>query len=135
MRTLFSVLFSLVLLSNTVTAEESANQQILDALNSYHLAETQGDLDGILNAYADDFVDPQGATKSMLTEFFMALIAQGLLNDLKVDMSSMVINVDGERANAGPVSYSTVLGTNTYSYQMRKDTDGSWRFVSSRLVN
>ena len=135
MRTLFSVLFLLALFSNTAKAEESVNQQILGALNSYHQAELEGDLDGILNAYADDFVDPQGATKSMLAEFFMALVSQGLLNDLKVDMSSIVIEVEGERASAGPVSYSTALGTNTYSYQMRKDRDGSWRFIRSRLIN
>lgn len=134
MRTIFSFLTLLALFSNSASAEESVDQQIRQALNDYHTAEVQGDLDGILNAYAEDFTDPQGATKPMLTEFFRAMIAQGVLKNLEVDMSNLSIDIDGDRASVGPVAYSTALGTNAYSYQMRKDKDGSWRFVSSKVL-
>ena len=134
MRTVFLLLITMAVGNTAATAEESAEQQVREALHAYHLAEIQGDLDGILNAYAEDFMDPQGATKPMLSEFFQALVAQGLLYELEVDMSAIVIEVDGDRASAGPVSYTTALGSNTYSYHLRKDTDGSWRFVSSLVL-
>ena len=135
MRTIYSLLLLLGLTTSIAVADEGPEQQIRNALDAYHQAEVQGDLDSILNAYSEDFVDPQGVTKPVLTEFFRALVIQGILHDLVVDMSRIIIQVDGDGASVGPVSYTTMLGTNIYSYKMRKESDGSWRFTGSSVLN
>ena len=68
-------------------------------------------------------------------EFFGVLISQGLLAGLVVDMAAMEIRVDGDSASAGPVMYHTSLGSNTYNYDLRREHDDVWRFVSTELLN
>ncbi len=135
MRTLLQTLILMLLCGYQLMAAEPPEQAIRDRLDAYHLAERSGDLDGILDMYAEDFVDPQGANKAVLEGFFRTLIEQGLLSGLEADMSATDISVEGLSATAGPVSYTTALGTNSYAYRLRKDEDGRWRFVASQQLD
>lgn len=109
----------------------TAEQQILAALDSYHSAEREGNLEMILDSYSDEFEDAQGVNKVVLADFFSVLVDQGLLRDLVVDMETMVISVQGDDATVGPVSYTSLLGSNTYRYSLHREEDAMWRFVSS----
>lgn len=134
----FLVLLSAMLIVSNCAAKPIASapeEEIVSALAAFHEAEREGDLDGILNAYAEDFVDAEGTSKAIVAEFFGVLISQGLLAGLVVDMAAMEIRVDGDSASAGPVTYHTGFGSNTYNYDLRRELDGEWRFVSNELLN
>jgi ketosteroid isomerase-like protein len=108
--------------------------EVLAALEAYHAAERAGDVPAILDAYSDDFADAQGTGKSVLLGFFQAIVDGGVLDDLEVDMAATEVQVDGDIAIVQPITYTTMLGTNTYAYRLAREEDGVWRFVYSEQL-
>jgi ketosteroid isomerase-like protein len=120
--------------STPASQPPSPEQEVLAALEQYHTSERAGDVAGILNAYSDDFEDVQGTDKSVLRGFFETIVAQGILDNLQVDMEATVVSIDGDTALVAPITYTSVMGSDTYAYRLRKEADGEWRFIFSEMI-
>ncbi len=135
MRYLISLFVMLIGVSCTSQPIPTAEQKILAALDTYHTAEREGNLETILDSYSEEFEDAQGTGKAVLAGFFSVLVDQGVLKDHVIDMESMVISVENDYATVGPVSYTSLLGSNTYRYRLQQEEDAIWRFISSEELN
>lgn len=131
MRYFISLLVMLIGISCTAQPMQTTEQQILAALSNYHTAEREGNLEAILDSYSEKFEDAQGTNKIVLAGFFSILVDQGLLEDLVVDLETMVISVEDDSATVGPVSYTSQLGSNSYRYRLQREEDSKWRFIYS----
>lgn len=131
MRHLVTLAVSLLFVGYTSAASPTMEEQVLAALEGFHVAERDGNLQGILDSYSEEFQDSQGSSKAMLAGFFDAIVSQGLLKDLVVDMDEMIIRVDGDKATAAPITYTSQLGSNTYAFTLRLEENSNWRFIFS----
>ena len=112
----------------------SPAEEVQAALDRFHTAEKSGDLETVLDTFSDDFSNSLGATKPILRGFFAPLIAQGVLQQMTIDDTKAVIDVDGDSATVTPVTYTTGMGAMSYVYTFRKEADGNWRIIQSETI-
>ena len=138
MTTLLAVLMGVAAVCGCATMAPSGptpEEEVGAALDAYHNAEKAEDVDGMVAAFSEDFTNSMGATKSMLRAFFEGAVSMGLLPELVIDMENCEVNVEGNTATAGPVTYKTSSSTETYSYKLKKEEDGVWRIINSEPVD
>ena len=56
-------------------------------------------------------------------------IDQGFLDDVEVNDEESEILIEGETATAGPIEYSSAMGSLMMELILKKDADGGWRIV------
>ncbi len=83
------------------------------------------DIDGMTANYAEDFKSDQGGGKAETVEFLKGAKEQGFLDGLKIDVSKLVIAVEGEKATAKPIGLEGTFGTLTLEFTMEK-REGMW---------
>jgi hypothetical protein len=103
-------------------SDEQAIRQLVDNAMAALKAK---DIDGMTAAYADDFESDQGGGKAEMIEFLKGADDAGFLDDIEVDMSSLVITVDGDKASAKPIDLSGAFGALTLEFDLAK-RDGKW---------
>jgi hypothetical protein len=86
------------------------------------------DIDAMTAAYADDFESDQGGGKAEMQAFLQGAAEQGFLDDIQVDLSSLVITVTGDKATAKPVDLEGNFGALTIEFDLAK-RDGKWWVV------
>jgi len=85
------------------------------------------DVDGIMAVYSDDYSGEGG--RSGLRAFYSDLAAKGLLQRTALGIEECEIVVDGDRATAGPVTYTSPDNRHVSSYTMKREGGGVWRIV------
>ena len=89
------------------------------------------DIDAMVADYADSFKSDQGGDTAEMKEFLEGAKEQGFLDDIEVDLSSMVITVDGNKATAKPIELEAPsIGSLTLEYDLEK-IDGRWQVTYS----
>ena len=89
------------------------------------------DIDAMVADYADSFESDQGGGTAEMKEFLEGAKEQGFLDDIEVDLSSMVITVDGNKATAKPIELEAPsIGSLTLEYDLEK-IDGRWQVTYS----
>ena len=94
---------------------------VQDAMDSL----AAGDIDAMMVAYADDFESDQGGGIAETKEFLVGAKEQGFLDDIKYNLESLEITVDGDTAKAGPAELEGVFGALTLEFELTK-RDGQW---------
>ena len=83
--------------------------------------------------HSDDF-NAQGIDKTALKGFYFDLYIQGILENTTVRLEEIAIAVDGNTATATPLVINTPTGKLQYLCELKKETDGIWRFISIELI-
>ena len=83
------------------------------------------DIEAMTAAYAEDFTSDQGGGKAEMKEFLNGAKEQGFLDEIQVDLSNLVIAVDGEKATAKPIDLEGAFGALTVEFELQK-RDGQW---------
>lgn len=86
------------------------------------------DIDAMLSSYADDFESDNGDLAAT-REFLMGIKDAGFLADINVDLSELVIEVDGTTATSGPVILEASIGDIVLDFELEK-RDGTWWIVN-----
>ena len=110
---------------------QSSEEEVWAALDAFHAAELAGDVPSIMDAYSDQFSDAQGTSKEIVRGFFQGAVDQGMFADLTIDMAQTNVTVVNGIATVQPITYTSGFGKATYSFRLRKESDGAWRFVGS----
>lgn len=105
-----------------------SDEQLIQNLIDDAMAGLQaGDIDAMMANYADSFESDQGGGKAEMKEFLEGAKEQGFLDDIGVDMSNLVIAVDGDKASAKPINLEVAaLGALTLEFELEK-IDGAWQ--------
>ena len=103
-------------------SDEDAIRQIVDDAMAALVA---ADIDTMVAAYADDFESDQGGGKAEMIEFLNGAKEQGFLEDIEIDVSSMVITVEGDTGSAKPIDLEGAFGALTLEFDLVK-RDGKW---------
>lgn len=117
---------------NTMAKEQDSTEHIGKTLETLRSAIESHDLDTIVSLYSDDYADAQGNTGASIRGYFERLDAMGILKDAKVDLANLRIEVEGDSASAGPVTYRTAAGTAVYVYDLRAARGDRWLIAGRR---
>jgi len=93
--------------------------EILAAMEAHAAARINGDVDGVLDSYSEDWEDSKGFRKSSLKKGHLAFTVGTTKTDIKIDLSVADIIVEGDSATCSPVSIYTPKGSITYSYTLK----------------
>ena len=86
------------------------------------------DIDTMVSFYAEDFTSEDGGDRDAAKEFLEGVKAAGLLDGLEVDLGSMEVKVDGNKAECGPVDIEGAFGALSLDFDFEK-RDGKWLAV------
>ena len=103
-------------------SDEDAIRQLVDEAMAGLQAQ---DIEVMTAAYADDFESDQGGGKAEMVEFLNGAKEQGFLEEIQVDLSSLVITVEGDKASAKPIDLEGAFGALTVEFDLVK-RDGKW---------
>jgi beta-fructofuranosidase len=109
--------------------------EILAVMEAYAAARINGDLDAILEFYSENWEDSKGFRKSSLKESYFVYTVGAKKTDIKIDLSEANIIVEGDRATCSPISIHSPKGSVTYSYKLKRELDGVWRLVYTRVID
>jgi hypothetical protein len=84
------------------------------------------DIDAMVSNYSDDFESDQGGGVAEMKEFLSGAQEQGFLDGIEIDMAGTEINVEGEKATAGPIDLEGAFGALTLEFELGK-RDGQWQ--------
>jgi len=101
----------------------TAEEEIRAALEDYHAAMMEGDVERVAAALSDE-----GSSKAQI------LKSLGLLEKSEISLKECKITVKGSTAIAKPVIYETPFGRSVQEYRLQKERDGVWRIISSEKI-
>ena len=104
----------------------SDEEMIRSLVNDAMAALQAQDIDTMVANYADSFESDQGGGKAEMKEFLQGAKEQGFLDDLKIDLDSLVIEVNGTKASAKPIQLEGAFGSLTIEFDLEK-IDGQWQ--------
>ena len=89
------------------------------------------DIDTMVANYADSFDSDQGGGTAGMKEFLEGAKEGGFLEDIEIDLSNLVVRVDGDKATAKPIELEVAaLGSLTLEFDLEK-IDGRWQVTYS----
>jgi len=115
--------------------KQDPTEEVRAVLAGFRKAFKAQDVDRIMAVYSGDYSNSSGTDKSGLRVFFNGLSEQGVLESTTVSLEKCEIAVDGDSATAGPVTYDLPTGIQSWSYRMKRETDGMWRIIYDEPVN
>ena len=103
----------------------SDEEMILGLVDDAMAALKAGDIDTMVANYADTFESDQGGGTAEMKEFLQGAKDQGFLDEIQIDLTNLVITVDGSKASAKPIDLEGAFGSLTIEFDLEK-IDGRW---------
>ena len=107
----------------------SQEQNIRAALFNLQEAYAEQDLDKIMAVYSEDYKGEGGEQKEQVREYLEGVMYQGYLRSTRVDIEDVEIEIKGDTATVGPISYSGNWGQLDIKNVFKKE-GSTWRVIS-----
>ncbi len=98
---------------------------INNRMDNWKTAMLGQNIDEIMKNYSEEFTSQNSADKQQVNDFLESIIAQGYLDDIKIDIENADIRIEDNTAVVDPVNITTISGdtmTLTLTLQKEKDT-------------
>ena len=100
--------------------------EVMLVMKEYFGARLDGDAETALDAYAEDWSDSKGYSKTSMRKDHLIFDYGPDKTEIGLDLGSVEIVVEKDRATFGPVIIVTSKGSVTYAYRLKKKTHGRW---------
>ena len=105
----------------------SDEEQVKAQLEAFKAALLGKDIDALAAVIADDFYHYEAGDKESILDYVQQGIDQGIVDDGEIDLESVEITIDGDKATAYPIEASAPIGSVTVELELKK-VDGKWLF-------
>jgi hypothetical protein len=123
---------AMIMLSGCATVgEQSDEDQIIGVFQNIRESLAASDLEMFMAAYSEDYEGEGGEGVEVVQRYVSILMEQGAFEEFVIMLDDMEIEVDGNKAKAGPVTHRTIMEDFSIDYIMAKEQDGIWRIVGS----
>ncbi len=109
--------------------QESQKQDVTNVLTQWQGAYAKQDIDGIMAVYSEDYRGQQGEQKAQVREFLEGMKSQGYLNNTKMNIEDVEIEVDGDIATVAPITYTGDWGQMDIKNTFKKE-GSTWRTIA-----
>jgi len=113
--------------SSGLTDEKLINTTMTD----WKTALTAQDLDKLMATYSDNYASDKASGKDAVRERMTKIFEQGWMDNVKVNLEGAAITIDGDKAEFGPVKFTSDEGMFTRQFTLQKE-HGSWLLVGSK---
>lgn len=107
-------------------------EEIRAKLDAWQAAFVAKDLDTVMEYYSEDFTNYESPDKAALRDYLQSAIDMGYLSEPTVDMTNVVVTVDGDTATAGPVGVKDTFGTAVINLTLKNEA-GGWMIVGQEV--
>ena len=114
--------------SNSENAGPSDEEQVTAVAQAIGDALKVPDVEAMVSHFSDDFSNDEGASKEATATALNGYKAGGFLDDLDVDLTSMKVKVEGDKATAAPIDLEGGFGAISLDFDFEK-RDGKWLVV------
>lgn len=126
----------LVLVNGIVEAKApmvSPTEGAMKTVSAYVEAAESGDIDGLLNCFAEDFSHYELGDKAGLRTFIEGVEAEGMLEDISGDTDDAEAEVDGDTVTVYPVELEGIFGTVTYEFTLKAEGN-AWKIIGFEMT-
>ena len=109
--------------------------EVMLVMREHFAARLDGDAETALDAYAEDWSDSKGYSKSSMRKDHLIFDYGPDKTEIDLDLGSVEILVEKDRATFGPVIIFSPKGSITYAYRLRKKADGRWLITFTQTVD
>lgn len=113
--------------SSGLTDEKLINTTMTD----WKAALTAQDLDRLMATYSDNYVSDKASGKDSVRERMTRIFEQGWMDNVNVNLEGAAITIDGDKAEFGPVKFTSDEGLFTRQFTLQKEY-GTWLLVGSK---
>jgi len=113
--------------SSGLTDEKLINTTMTD----WKTALTAQDLDKLMATYSDNYASDRASGKDAVRERMTKIFEQGWMDNVKVNLEGAAITIDGDKAEFGPVKFTSDEGMFTRQFTLQKES-GTWLLIDSR---
>lgn len=103
----------------------SEEDAIKAVISQFETAMGALDLDAVFALVADDFEMSDGLGKAEYKEFLVQLKDAGQFDDVEMSTADLAVTVDGDKAEALPMTVTGAFGTATLEFELEKRA-GAW---------
>lgn len=89
-------------------------------------------LDKVMVVYSENYVSQRGSGKDAMREFMTRVFSEGWMDNVKVDLEEAKPTIEEDKAQFGPVEFTSDRGTMKIDYALQKE-NGAWLIVSSKM--
>lgn len=90
------------------------------------------DLNKVMAAYSENYVSTRGTGKDSMREFMTRVFERDVMDNIKVDLEKAETAIEGDKAQFGPVEFTSDRGTMKIDYTLQRE-DGVWLIVGSKM--
>ena len=113
--------------SSGLTDEKLINTTMTD----WKAALTAQDLDKLMATYSDNYASDRASGKDSVRERMTRIFEQGWMNNVNVNIEGAAITIDGDKAEFGPVEFTSDEGLFTRQFTLQKEY-GTWLLIGSK---
>lgn len=113
--------------SGSLCDEELINTTMTD----WKAALIARDLDKAVATYSENYTSTRGSGKDSVRERITKIFDQGYLDNVKVNLEDAETTIDEDKAEFGPVEFSSDRDVFTREYTLQKE-DGAWLIIGSK---
>ncbi len=89
------------------------------------------DLDRLMATYSENYVSARASGKDSVRERMTRIFDRGWMDNVKVTLENAKTTIDGDKAEFGPVKFSSDEGMFTREYTLQKES-GAWFLAGSK---
>ena len=109
----------------------SDEELVAGVLAGWKAAFDAQDVERIMAAFSEDFLDNEGLGKEPFREMVEAAISQGFFDGVQLAIDGAITMIEGDTANVAQVEFVGGEDIPVLSLVLKKEDDGVWRIVSA----
>lgn len=132
-KVLVGVLLGAALICGCATGPEGPTdeEQIMGRLETLKAGVLDKDIEKVTDLVSADFYYSSLGDKDAALSMLRQGMDIGVVDDGEIDLSEVVIKVDGDAATAGPIEAGNPYASATVQFDLKKE-DGVWRIVGGQ---
>jgi hypothetical protein len=125
------VVVLLVALAGGCQSVASSDEELIKGtMTDWKAALTARDLDRLMVTYSEDYVSTRASDRDAVRQRMTRIFNQGWMDNVNVSLKGAEITIDGEKAEFGPVEFSSNEGMFTRQFTLQKEYE-AWLLVGS----
>ena len=114
---------------------QSIEDDVRATMSAHFAARIKGDARTVRDSYSEQWTDSKGFSKNLITDSHLIFTDAALQAGVDIDLDSAGIHTEGGDAVVGPVCITTIKGSITHEYKLRKESDDVWRLLYTKTLD
>jgi len=122
----------IVILAGSCQVGAPSDEELINwTMTNWKAALKAQDLDRLMATYSENYVSARASGKDSVRERMTGIFDRGWMDNVKVNLENAKTTIDRDKAEFGPVEFSSDRDVFTREYILQKE-DGVWLIIGSK---